>query len=53
MVGVTEVSSRPNDVLNFGEVHQLADDVIDHGADLSAEAVGKISDTHVRAADGK
>jgi hypothetical protein len=52
-VGVTEVSSRADDVLDFGEVDNLANDKVDHLAELSRETVGDISYTHVRATDSE
>ena len=53
MVGVTEVSSRPNDILNFGKVNCLTDNKVDHFAEFSTEAMWQVSDTHVGSTDRK
>ena len=53
MVGVTEVSSRPNDILNFGKVNCLTDNKVDHFTEFSTEAMWQVSDTHVGSTDRK
>lgn len=52
-MGVTEVPSRSNDVLDFSEVDHFAYNIIDHGAEFATEAVREVSHTHVRATDGE
>ena len=51
MVDITEVASWANHVLDELGVDEITDNAVHESAERTAEAVGKIIDTHVRSAD--